>query len=389
MAAPASRTLTTLREVLLVLLWVVLLICLVASLVAARARTLAITTRDHSNSSRAVEAAVPLTRAKLPLISPRVQQDLLPQGLLRDRSPTERPRLTTNSITSNTVLISNSRVRVLRTVHTNSRARTPLTVRISSNPALTHSSLVPTHLMAHTSNSQEPTRNMELVNNTPDRTNRTDPTRNSQARTLPMDLTSSQARINSQVLTHHMAHRLARTSSMVHNSSLTASSSMVPTLSMVEVRMDPRTTRSLLHPQEVRLNSMDNMGSMGSRASRHNTSLLLLLHSRRTSSNMDKAIPITPRPLVVSMEVLLINMDKINRPTVHLQLPETSSTPLPLLEDTIPHTTEAKEASLLMAVVPPLFHTELTQVNMEAPTERPFEEIWKSTTFTAHHAVVP
>lgn len=340
---------------------------------------MAITARDRSNSSRVVAAAVPLTRAKLPLISPRVQQDLLPQGLLRDRSPTEHPRLTINSITSNTVLISNSRVRVLRTVHTNSPARTPLMVRISSNPALTHSSLVPTHLMARTSNSQEPTRNMELVNNTQDRTNRTAPTRNSQARTLPMDLTSSPARINSQVLTHHMAHRLARTSS-----------SMVPTLSMVEVRMDPRTTRSLLHPQEVRLNSMDNMGSMGSR---HNTSLLLLLRSRRTSSNMDKAIPITPRPLAVSMEDLLINMDKINRPTVHLQLPETSSIPLPLpevlLEDIIPHTTEAKEASLLMVVVPPLFHTEHTRVNMEEPTERPFEEIWKSTTFTAYHAVVP
>lgn len=324
--------------------------------------------------------AVPLTQARLPLISPRVQQDLPLQGLLRDRSPTERPRLTSNSIISSTVLISNNRVRALRTV------------RISSSPALTHSSRVPTHLMAHTSNSLEPTRNTELVNNTQDRTNRTAPTRNNQARTLPMDLTSSLARINnSQVLTRHMVHRLARTSNTAHTSSST-----VPTLSMVEVRMDPRTTRSLLHPQEVRLNSMDSMDSMGnkdSRVSRRNTSLPLLLDNRRTSSNMDKAIPITPRPLVVNTEALLINMDKINRPTVHLQFPATSSIPLPLLEalpeGTIPHTTEAKEASLLMAVVPPLFHTEHTRVNMEEPTERPFEEIWKSTTFTAYHAVVP
>lgn len=386
MAVPTSRTRTTLREALLVLLWAVLLICLVASLVAARVRTLAITTRDRSNSSRVVVVAVPLTQARLPLISPRVQQDLPPQGLLRDRSPTERPRLTSNNITSSTVLISNSRVRALHTVHTNSSlARTPLTVRTSSNPALTHSSLVPTRLMAHTSNSLEPTRNMELVNNTQDRANRTAPTRNSQARTLHMDLTSSLARINnSQVLTRHTVHRLARTSNTAHTSST------VPTLSMVEVRMDPRTTRSLLHPQEVRLNSMD---SKDSRVSRHNTSLLLLLDNHRTSSNMDKAIPITPRPLVVSTEALLINMDKINRPTVHLQFPATSSIPLPLLEalpeDTIPHTTEAKEASLLMAGVPPLFHTEHTRVNMEEPTERPFEGIWKSTTFTSYHAVVP
>lgn len=373
------------------LLWAVLLICLVASLVAARAKTLAITTRDRSNSSRVVVVvAVPLTQARLPLISPRVQQDLPPQGLLRDRSPTERPHLASSSITSNTVLISNNQVKALRTVLTNSSpARTPLTVRISSNPALTHSSLVPTHLMAHTSNSLELTRNMELVNNTQDRANRTAPTRNSQARTLHMDLTSSLARINnSQVLTRHMVHRLARTSNTAHTSSST-----VPTLSMVEVRMDPRTTRSLLHPQEVRLNSMDSMGNKDSRVSRRNTSLLLLLDNRRTSSNMDKAIPITPRPLVVNTEALLINMDKINRPTVHLQFPATSSIPLPLLEalpeDTIPHTTEAKEVSLLMAVVPPLFHTEHTRVNMEEPTERPFEEIWKSTTSTAYHAVVP
>lgn len=95
---------------------------------------------------------------------------------------------------------------------------------------------------------------------------------------------------------------------------------------------------------------------------------------------------------MVSTEVLLINMDKINRPIVHPQFPATSSIPLPLLEalpeDTIPHTTEAKEASLLMAAVPPLFHTEHTRVNMEEPTECPFEEIWKSTTFTACPAVV-
>lgn len=225
--------------------------------------------------------------------------------------------------------------------------------------------------MAHTSNSLEPTRNMEQASNIQDRTNRTAPTRNSQARTPPMDLTSSLARINnSQVLTRPMVHKLARTSNMVRTSSSTA-----PTLSMVEARtMDLRTIRSPLHPQEVRLNSMDK----DSRASRHNTSLLLPLDNRRTSSSMDKAIPIPPRPPVVSTVALLINMDKIHRPTVHLQPPVTSSTPLPLPEvlpeDTIPHTTEAKEASLLMVVVPPLFHTEHTRANMEEPTELPLRK---------------
>lgn len=286
------------------------------------------------------------------------------------------------------VLISNSRVRALRTAHTNSSpARIPLTARTSSNPARTNSQVL-TRLTAHTSNSLEPTRNMERANNTRVRTNRMDPTRNSRGRTLPMDLTSSLALINnSQVLTRHMVHSLARTSSTAHTSSSTA-----PTLSMVEVRMDLRTIRSLLHPQEARLNSMASMVSKDSRASRHNISLLHLLHNRRTSSNMGKAIPITPRPLVASMVALLTNMDKTNKPTVHLQPPATSSILLPLLEalpeDTIPHTTEAKEASLLMAVVPLLSHTELTQVNMEEPTEGLSRKIGNPP-YTAYHAVVP